>query len=531
MSGRAGDVRLGLTLSGAISLGAYEGGVLAALVAGIQALNARDDSRGALRIDAIAGASAGSITGLLTARALLAGLDPIDTMYGAWVDTPQLERLVDGRDSPLSTQATSETAVQLLAGTPQPGRAQATPIRVHMALACLRGLDYQIGRIGGPPIRASTFLDWSEWTIRPEYDVDWYVQSGAVKAALASGAHAAAFPPIGLDRSDPNVQAGYDRARIDRDHFPPSNFLWYTDGGTIDNEPLGRALDLTEAIDVAPGDELGDANRLHLMITPDPARPASGDDVWSTERPAPTWARTGLRATKLMRSQHLYDDLRRLEKTNSRIAWLQQVETTLLAIIDGRVDAPAQALKATSEDIRRQREQLLGPEDLRPRDEGSRRADSPLAEALGEALALATGFAGKRDIMLAVISPDVLPEVARGESSPRDVLAGDFLGHFGGFMAQELRESDFALGYRSTLTWLETGELADRGLADDLTEAAIAGVEASRVEWEERHQRKWRADGLGESNLRTRSLGERFQALRLALRAARIAFRQARKGL
>ncbi len=60
-------------------------------------------------------------------------------------------------------------------------------------------------------------------------------------AALASGSHGVAFRPRGLDRSADAIQQAYRRHRID---FPPQ-FAWYTDGGTIDNQPLGRALDLT----------------------------------------------------------------------------------------------------------------------------------------------------------------------------------------------------------------------------------------------------------------------------------------------
>jgi hypothetical protein len=51
------QIRIALTISGAVSLGAYEGGALAALVAAAQALSR--DGEPPLRIDAIGGASAG----------------------------------------------------------------------------------------------------------------------------------------------------------------------------------------------------------------------------------------------------------------------------------------------------------------------------------------------------------------------------------------------------------------------------------------------------------------------------------------
>jgi hypothetical protein len=60
-SSGGGMVRLliALTISGAVSLGAYEAGVLACLLSGIRPLCASEDP--VIRIDAIGGASAGSM--------------------------------------------------------------------------------------------------------------------------------------------------------------------------------------------------------------------------------------------------------------------------------------------------------------------------------------------------------------------------------------------------------------------------------------------------------------------------------------
>src|SRR5436190_1173268 len=149
-SGHAGELRIGLTISGAIALGAYEGGALAALLAASQSANQQQP--GALRVDAMAGASAGSMTAVLAARALVAGLDPIEVMYGAWVTVPQLQALRDHWRSPLSIKRTHREVEKLLCGSSQRGRAQPSSVLINMALGCLRGLDYEIGRIGGPPI-------------------------------------------------------------------------------------------------------------------------------------------------------------------------------------------------------------------------------------------------------------------------------------------------------------------------------------------------------------------------------------------
>jgi hypothetical protein len=517
VGGSKGELRIGLTISGAIALGAYEGGALAALLCAAQAVN--EEKRDALRIDAIAGASAGSITALLAVRTLLSGMDPVEAMYGAWVTTPQLDKLTDGSTSPLKVDRTRAEAERLLSGDEDPGRAQSTAIRVHMALGCLRGLDYSITRIAGPPVSASTYLDWGEFTVDKDKDVAWYTaSSGPIDTALASGAHAAAFPPYGLDRS------AYRRRYEDNgiEHFPDSGYLWYTDGGTIDNEPLGRALDLTGEIDSA--DPIDDAGRLHLLITPDPARPANEDGPWATAEPPPSWAKTGLQTIKLVRSQRLYDDLRRVEKTNSRIAWVRQLEEGLLAVMRDGGD-PETALKDVTDKIKYQRDHLGESGDFRPPEEQSEPA-AGIEGALRDALDAATGLSKKRDVSVAVVSPLLIPDVANGNESPHDVLAGEFLGHFGGFLDERLRESDFALGYDCMVRWLEgDAGLADHGLDPILNRTAIKGARAGQKKLPTRPG----GEDFGRMTFKRLRLGTKLRLYGVALRSAWIAFQQARK--
>jgi predicted acylesterase/phospholipase RssA len=514
---------MALTMSGAIALGAFEGGALAALLAAVQAANEKQP--GALRVDAIAGASAGSITAVLAARTLLAGLDPVATMYGAWVSAPQLRDLRDKSASPLSVEHVRAQAERLLAGEQNPKCIQGAAIRVHMALGCLRGLDYRIGRVGGPPVPANTYIDWAEWLIDGNKPIGWYTsENGPIDAALASGAHAAAFPPCGLDRSAPDIQAVYARNGVEG--FPPSKFLWYTDGGTIDNEPLGRALDIAQEQDASADDPLGDAARLHLLLTPDPARPRTGNDVWSTRSPAPSWAMTGLRAVKLLRVQRLYDDLRRVEKLNSRIAWTRQLEATLLPLLEDGGDA-APALEAFIAGVHADKAALDGPDRSLTI---TAEPNTEFAATLREAFDLATGLSGKRDVAVSVVSPLVLPEVSSGEIAPRELLAGEFLGHFGGFLNESLRENDFALGYRCMLTWLSgDAGLAAHGLDEALAATAIAGGQSARAAWQTAAGREWVTD-LGGTTLPQRPLREKLAVWRLAAKAALIAFNQVRRG-
>ena len=63
-----------------------------------------------------------------------------------------------------------------------------------------------------------------------------------------------------------------------------------------------------------------------------------------------------------------------------------------------------------------------------------------------------------------------LAEAAGRQGRGEDVgslLAGEFMGDFGGFLSRDLRVSDFALGYQSSLAWLRRG-LGECGLDEEI---------------------------------------------------------------
>ena len=80
----SGGLRVCLTLSGGASLGAFQAGACAALLAALECL--RDEHDVDIRVDAIGGASAGSIVGLMVAHSLLEGVDGPGALREAWVE-------------------------------------------------------------------------------------------------------------------------------------------------------------------------------------------------------------------------------------------------------------------------------------------------------------------------------------------------------------------------------------------------------------------------------------------------------------
>jgi predicted acylesterase/phospholipase RssA len=462
-------LRIALTISGAVALGAFEGGALAALLTAVQ--RATEERPGCIRIDAIGGASAGAITGVLAARTLHAGLDARHVMWKAWVEDSSLSALMSqSNDAPLSTDVLEKSVADLLDPLPEHrGRGRQTDkILMEMTLANLRGLTYGIPRLRAKqddttpvqPIDAHTHLDWGKFTFKSDDTLAAYTQPEAASAiafALASGANALGFLPRLLRRNvreeDLNQQLKHPIK-----NFPTSGSMWYTDGGTIDNEPLGRTLDLANDLDR----DGVDARRLHLLIHPHPMPPPlSSEPRWSGDDQPPRWTPTAYAAFNLRGSQGIYDDLRRVEKTNSRLIW----RNALIDALRGHLDEEgARNLAALVLQIQNDKVQMMSSI------EGESRS-SPSADPLKDAIDAVAGLGGKDTVMVEEITPSlVLNEGVRIE----DVLAGEFLMHFGGFLDENLRRSDFALGYECMVRWLHAnlGNLIDEGVAARAVEFA-----------------------------------------------------------
>jgi hypothetical protein len=476
------QLRLSLTISGAVSLGAYEGGALAALLYAVRELAAGDDP--ALRIDVISGASAGSITGLLAARALMQGHDPETVMAGAWVTGDSLGALLaHGAQAPLSVDALRQLGSALLdppAGPASPHR-QAAAIRLSYTLACLRGFEYQLPRLGRTAVPASAFIDTYDHVLSPGTPAGALTEPrGAcpLDAVLASGANELGFPPCLLDRS--TTWPAYHDEGIDNLPPDPDRSFWFTDGGTLDNEPLGRTLDLTNEADA----DDTPSRRLHLLIHPHPTA-AIRDRSWANPAVQPTFTQTAVRGLSLQRTQSIYDDLKRVEKTNSHIAWIGDLGAGLGAVLDqlpaeGRAAVTA-ALAGALAGMTREADSLRGQRTgTGGGGEGAGpgpASDSSPSDLLSLALHTAAGLAGKQPARVDVISPLLLPESAT--HSVDQLLSGELLFHFGGFLDEDMRRNDFDLGYQSTLRWLEKDSLTEAGLPAGLAGPALEAARAA----------------------------------------------------
>jgi predicted acylesterase/phospholipase RssA len=451
---------IALTISGAVALGAYEGGVLAALIAGLRPLYRGDDPH--VRIDVIGGASAGSITGLLAARCITEGIDALEVMQEAWVVRDGLTDLMkDAKGSPLSAESLQEVAAELLRMPGDAAEQQRNSVHVTMALGALRGLEYEIegDKFSTNTISASTYLDWKNMVVSPGQPLTDFVHDGAhrpgvdeptmVDFALASGANPFGFPPRVVNRSADEHE--YEHHHIT--NFPDSKAYWYTDGGTLDNEPIGRTLDIAGELDAH--DDL--LRRLLVLIHPHPTAAPTGR-AWADPGNPPTWVETLARAQKLQTTQSIYDDLRHAAKTNRRVERTDRLAGVLAAAF-AKLDSSEQATLTTQLAAFTKTEAI----------------GSTTEDIVRDALHHAAGLTGKHAIGIEVLSPLLLPEAQGPTGIPvKDLLAGEFLMHFGGFARTALRQHDFDLGYRTVLNWFEQFRpLAFHGLDQAADETAL----------------------------------------------------------
>src|ERR1700722_4295227 len=91
--------RFALSICGGVALGAYEAGVVSQLYRDISDFNIHPDivGKAQVSIDAISGASAGSVTGLILAQAIGLGVEPDELerlMRICWIELLDIHSLL-----------------------------------------------------------------------------------------------------------------------------------------------------------------------------------------------------------------------------------------------------------------------------------------------------------------------------------------------------------------------------------------------------------------------------------------------------
>jgi hypothetical protein len=367
---------LAITIAGAVSLGSYEAGATYEVLDAIRQHN--DDpetikNEDFIRIDVLTGASAGGMTAAILAQKLLfqknsfvdanGTSSPYDNpLYNTWVQGISLSALLDTVDKPvaeggdpatlslLSSNLIEKIAKNALAQQDSSGRVPlmggihnsidpTRGIRLGLALTNINGINYGYNLFGGGQF---CYTDFGDQILRAFVADDRSLSpwTEIAETAVACGAFPFAFRAKDLGRS-----------REDYGPSPPLSWpgntesytFTYSDGGVLQNQPLGMAKNLVDLNDK----HLGNEDRFYLFVSPSPMEGVQRLDL--TEDGA-NLLRVGKRLIDIYRGQAIFRDWIEADQVNSQIDLLdtraialarallgQQVNATALAAISTQI--------------------------------------------------------------------------------------------------------------------------------------------------------------------------------------------------
>lgn len=280
--------RLAITIAGAVSLGSYEAGVLYEILRAIRLNNEQvtsDDTK--IYIDVLTGASAGAMTAAMVAQRLMYDGDSLNDefknpLYQAWVEQISLLGLVKmglkerkwhslfssnliGRighgmlvESMKNPSAKAHPAIEKIDGVPE-------VLRLGMAITNLNGIDYMIPILGVVEggFNYTSSVDDKRFELASAGEITEIVGSNKATAtweemcatAIASGAFPVAFRPAAVDHAveeygtklpDPVKPDDEGKTFVVWGKLPTTRPFAHSDGGVLQNQPLGVAKDLVD---------------------------------------------------------------------------------------------------------------------------------------------------------------------------------------------------------------------------------------------------------------------------------------------
>ncbi len=474
--------RLAITVAGAVSLGSYESGVLYEVLDAIGQHNrdAATAPSGRIVIDVLTGASAGGMTAVILAQKLLfsAGefVGPYDNpLYNAWVKRVSLEGLQATQEeepalhSLFSSDLIEAISQEMLmaryasANLPPAQRhpAAGDAIRVGVALTNLNGVAY--GYAVAPSGKFS-YIDYTDEMTR-------YAEAASCdnaefweplrQAAVASGAFPIAFRPRDLERSAKAEPNDYAHRNLEPWEHDPAAFT-YSDGGILQNQPLGMAKNLVDLID----EHMHQESRFYLFVSPHAKDPQANDSFHEANA---DYVHLIKKLIEVVMGQSGFQDWITAQGVNKRVRLLDQRADGLKdAILAGEIDVPA--LATTADSLLKlffpagihTPPGAMAPETL---DEAKARIAAQYSAEMTTLSAHAGQDLAFRDAVLAFESAaglgarDVM--TIYGVTATESELAGAGLEAFLGFFDQKFRDHDYDVGRMHARQVLTDPALAD----------------------------------------------------------------------
>jgi hypothetical protein len=485
--------RLAITIAGAVSLGSYEAGVLYELMRAIRTNNEASRSEDTkIYVDVITGASAGGMTAAMVSQRLMYDASSLEgeftnSLYKAWVERISLMGLVRmrwsepkwhslfssdlinsiGEDMLVTSMQRKgsgpHAAVEKVNGVPE-------TLRIGLALTNLNGIDYMIPILGsdegGFNYTSSVNQKIFEVTTNGQSNRTLWRQVCA--AAVGSGAFPAAFRPKAVEHSVeefgerlPAEQHLWIQGKtyVDWIGRSPAEFA-HSDGGVLQNQPLGIAKNLVDAVVADREARLGPAahsdgsDRLYVFVAPHSVKSTAQDlqaeniTIWDELK----------YLTKVYMRQAMFHDWITTEGVNQNIRLLDTRASELAEVIARGLLDIASLAKASSDlnamlmpnqeagRLTRLREQYAAEYN-----KVLKAVDSQAAEAFLSAIATleAAAHLENRDKM------KIVAVIADAQKE----LAGSGLAAFVGFFKKSFRQHDYRVGRVKTRTYLQRSDV------------------------------------------------------------------------
>jgi len=456
---------IALVLSGAVSLGSWEAGVLDELLYQFDRLNRDRDAQDHFKIDVITGASAGALTAAMVGRAVMVGPDAQRSLRKAWVDEIDITRLLEGipANALLSKRPITEIAEQYLATPAQANPSSMAPPKLLMrfALSNMSGVDYTLAgstRPGAPDADfVSTFhMERREFELNGTNCLDSATWIEIREAAIASGNFPFAFAPHELP-SDAEPWSGHDLNPF------PDEFT-YIDGGLFNNEPVGEAVRLARKLDGTPENPGLDPTRKFLLVDAN----LNGSKHDPNFSQASTLPETVLCTLVVLLSESSALDWLKAQRFNNEVGWRDDFLEALAGLVKDTDVADPRAfldtLEAAADRIVDQKRALFPgryPADYRQRGvERTLSTFSRFTQDMGDARKEVFGT-------LAFLLNNVSGLDKKGRldlhviyATP-DQTAGDRIHSFAGFFSHDWRLHDYKVGRRAAnaeLRWILEGQ-------------------------------------------------------------------------
>ena len=480
--------RLAITIAGAVSLGSYEAGVLYEVLDAIHQHNTTpgvtDDEK--ILIDVMTGASAGAMTAAIVAHKMLYSAsefrDPYDNpLYNVWVKRIDLRGLMETEDnetgevepalrSIFSSDMVEDIAEKSLLAryateelpAPITHMAAARSISIGMTLTNLNGVDYGYDMQPCGKFIYTRHEDQFTRVVSLEGSDKPEVWRELADAAVASGSYPLAFRAKEMDRR----RGEYEKKGLEPWTDDPSRFT-YTDGGVLQNEPLGMAKNLVDAIDKHWHND----SRFYLFVSPH-GRTSSADSSFCEA--TADYFQMMKRLAKVLLGQSEFQD------------WITAVEMNeQIALMDARARELAEKLRSgeiKSGSLKRTADGLLQVLFTQPTRTGTRQVAKIGTESLADArrriehqyreeiASLGVGSYSAdafRDTVLAFETAANLGQCdymrIYGIAVSEELLAGADLSGFLGFFDERYRVHDYDRGRMVARMVLNDPVMSERG--------------------------------------------------------------------